>query len=577
MAAQAAGPTTTAAEARAADAWTVDARELDAEAEMRRTFGAKAVRAAQRELGGGGGGGARGGRGAAAPRALRRVLLVQPRAEWARPSDVAKQRLVDSDDAAVGGRRESRFAFEYTGRYASRLREFEALVQITPDPNMIMELLRDEPGHVAALLQLHEVATQTHQPDLAAEFLERALWAHELAYHPAFVAAWLRGDARLRGALPANAPFFRALHHHALALSARGCHASSLATARLALSLDRDDPTRLALRIDLLALRAHQPAALLALHDAHGATAEWHKYPGYAWSLALASARPTAAASRDGTAPARSYDDVRVGDIPRELKARVASALLDFPMMVPAALHACAASNAAATALSARWQQAFGRSNLEPPSTALRHLVALYWERAAELWSARPLIAWLIDEATHVLDHLDDAALGRGPAACARWWRPGVANPFQGDAYAALRSEQVVIPEEEEGGGPPPGPPVPEVEVVEAADGADGGGGGGFAELAPLEEETEALAARVGELESMLGGGGVAAALRGVIGQRLSVLNERLTQHMIAIDSVELPAATAEAARPVRKALLVRADELCARVDRLSLMQQGEG
>ena len=29
--------------------------------------------------------------------------------------------------------------------------------------------------------------------------------------------------------------------------------------------------------------------------------------------------------------------------------------------------------------------------------------------------------------------------------------------------------------------------------------------------------------------------------------------------------------------RPVRKALLVRADELCARVDRLSLMQQGEG
>ena len=37
------------------------------------------------------------------------------------------------------------------------------------------------------------------------------------------------------------------------------------------------------------------------------------------------------------------------------------------------------------------------------------------------------------------------------------------------------------------------------------------------------------------------------------------------------------PPATAEAARPVRKALLVRADELCARVDRLSLMQQGEG
>ena len=316
---------------------------------------------------------------------------------------------------------------------------------------------------------------------------------------------WRRGSAAtLASAAPSGQ---RALLPRAppprLALSARGCHASSLATARLALSLDRDDPTRLALRIDLLALRAHQPAALLALHDAHGAAAEWHKYPGYAWSLALASARPTAAASRDGTAPARSYDDVRVGDIPRELKARAASALLDFPMMVPAALHACAASNAAATALGGARNRALGRSNLEPPSTALRHLVALYWERAAELWSARPLIAWLIDEATHALDTLDDAALGRGPAACARWWRPGVANPFQGDAYAALRSEQVVIPEEEEGGGRRRGPPVPEVEVVEAADGADGGGGGGFAELAPLEEETEALAAPCGRTRDL--------------------------------------------------------------------------
>ena len=85
---------------------------------------------------------------------------------------------------------------------------------------------------------------------------------------------------------------------------------------------------------------------------------------------------------------------------------------------------------------------------------------------------------------------------------------------------------------------------VPEVEVVEAADGADGGGGGG----AFLEEETEALAARVGELELC----SAAAAWRrrcAASSARPSVLNERLTQHMIAIDSVELPAATAEAAR----------------------------
>ena len=64
--------------------------------------------------------------------------------------------------------------------------------------------------------------------------------------------------------------------------------------------------------------------------------------------------------------------------------------------------------------------------------------------------------------------------------------------------------------------------------------GGEGGGGaggeGGFmAFLAPLEEEYEALAERVGEMEKMVARG-VAAQLRAIIQGRLKSLDERLTQ-----------------------------------------------
>jgi len=42
-------------------------------------------------------------------------------------------------------------------------REFASLQQMSADPNLMLELLRHEPCHVAALLQLHQMATATGQ------------------------------------------------------------------------------------------------------------------------------------------------------------------------------------------------------------------------------------------------------------------------------------------------------------------------------------------------------------------------------------------------------------------------------
>ena len=55
------------------------------------------------------------------------------------------------------------------------------------DPNLLMDLIHQEPCHVAALSQLQQIAVQTGQAELATELLERVLWAHEASYHPGFV------------------------------------------------------------------------------------------------------------------------------------------------------------------------------------------------------------------------------------------------------------------------------------------------------------------------------------------------------------------------------------------------------
>ena len=126
---------------------------------------------------------------------------------------------------------------------------------------------------------------------MAAEFLERVVFAYEASYHPAFVQvappashlpanplylasppaarldpapqAWLRGDARMLAGVAANAPFLRALHAHTVAVSRRGCHHAAVATSLLTLSLDRtSDPTRMRMLLDVLALRASRPHTL---------------------------------------------------------------------------------------------------------------------------------------------------------------------------------------------------------------------------------------------------------------------------------------------------------------------------
>jgi hypothetical protein len=461
---------------------------------------------------------------------------------------------------------------------------------------MLLELLQHEPCHIGALQQLSAIAQQTGQAETAASMLHRVLWAHEASYAPGFVACWLRGEARLRHAHPPNRPFFRALHKHAVALSRRGLHRAAVACATLLLSLERSDPTKIRLWLDILVLRATKPH-LLWLHQLDDPDA-CVRLPGWAFSYAIAlrelEASPppaTVAAATPASPPPWASGSAT---------SHLRTALLTFPGMLPTALQACASGSSSATQLSARWQKMLTEGVIMVGGNiALAHLEALYWERGSELWATTPdRLNWLQQTAKDVLDELDALRIGasaapktaadcgdsvrnvqdEAKAACERrerWYPSGSGgNPFRGLEYTLLRADHVVIPEEEEAQQqppqPPPQPPPEEGGEVPregnnpavAAAPATSGGCGALA-LAPMLEEAEALQSRLDEMERLTRGGGAAPHLKPLLAQRLKALDERLTIQMINIDGVD---ASSDEAREAKRALTRRMDELCARV-----------
>jgi len=419
---------------------------------------------------------------------------------------------------------------------------------------------------VAALLQLHQIAVQTGQLERASDLLERALYSFEQAYHPTFVQTWLRGAARLSYQLPQNQPFFRALHLHMVALGRRGCVHAALAAATLLLSLDHDDPTHALLWADVLALRAKDHQTLLSLNAVLSQRAA--RLPG--WLLSLAFAKRAVEQQADATVAQQ-----RVATANSSATQQLRETLLAFPQLLPAALQASGAANLAQTNLAARWG---ARLLTERTNSALEHLAVLYFERAHDLWSGAREVRWLMDEAEHCLKLLDAPEEGASARLLLEecttrvhaWYPPGGVDYYRGVEFAALLSEQVVIPQEEEPepNQPPPQPPPPPPEVAAAAHVEHLEGDDDFlSRLAALHVNTEAFDERVAEMERVLSQG-AAPALRQVIVLRLKNLGEQLTQHHLAIDAL-MTDSVGDAAREALRQLSRRVDGLCMRVDAL--------
>ncbi|KAJ2817022.1 hypothetical protein IWW50_006301, partial [Coemansia erecta] len=261
----------------------VDAKHLDAEAEIKRMFGSAAVKDAGRRAG--------------QRIRSRRLALSHPKAAWPamRAAPGVEMRAVGADqgaDQVTGGQGVDRvtggqvFAVEHTERFRAVQLEFLGAV-MTHDADAIAALAYRHPYHVDALLQLSEILKQTGGDfSEAGALVERALYAFEQGFAARF--SITNGLGRLDFRRIESRGLFLALFRHMQFMARRGCWRTAFEVNKALLALDPvGDPYGALLTLDFHAMKSRQFEYVRQFVD----TWTWSRVdllPGWAYSRALA-------------------------------------------------------------------------------------------------------------------------------------------------------------------------------------------------------------------------------------------------------------------------------------------------
>ncbi|KAF9434702.1 Transcription factor 25 [Entomortierella beljakovae] len=248
---------------------SVDTRFLDADAEMKKMFGARVVNSEIKDR--------------RYVKAVKKLLLAQPRNTWQiRRASGLSMEIVESDEKEGT----TTFKIVHSEFYQKTQLKFLAAVA-SYDPNNLVMLLRDSPFHIDSLLQLSEVSKHNGDNSLAGEFIEQALYAFEKSFHSLFNIA--SGTVRLSFMEVENRPFFLAIHRHIQFLGRRGCWRTAFEFNKLLLSLDpKHDELGSLFSIDFYALKAQEYTYLLKLYERLKQDHGLDRLPNFAYSTALA-------------------------------------------------------------------------------------------------------------------------------------------------------------------------------------------------------------------------------------------------------------------------------------------------
>ncbi|KAF9146139.1 Transcription factor 25 [Mortierella sp. GBA39] len=247
----------------------VDTRFLDADAEMKKMFGARVVNSEIKDR--------------RYAKVAKKALLAQPRGTWpVRKASGLSMDIVDQDEKE----RITTFKVVHSEYYQRTQLKFLAAVA-SYDPNNLVMLLRESPFHIDSLLQLSEVSKHNGDNGLAGEFIEQALFAFEKSFHSLFNIA--SGSVRLSFQEVENRSFFLALHRHIQFLGRRGCWRTAFEFNKLLLSLDpKHDELGSLLSIDFFALKAQEYVYLQKLYERLQEEHGLSQLPNFAYSMALA-------------------------------------------------------------------------------------------------------------------------------------------------------------------------------------------------------------------------------------------------------------------------------------------------
>lgn len=150
------------------------------------------------------------------------------------------------------------------------------------------------PYHIDSLIQLSDISRMSDDTQMAADFIERALYALQSCFHPSFNfiskgANQSPLNYKLDYNRVENRCFFIALFKHIIYVGGKACYRTSLELCKLLLSLDvQGDPLGCILLIDFYAIRSSQYEYLIEFYETLNDSKHLYLLPNIAFSIALA-------------------------------------------------------------------------------------------------------------------------------------------------------------------------------------------------------------------------------------------------------------------------------------------------
>lgn len=346
----------------------VDHRNLNPENELMRIFGSQVVRGEQRQE--------RSRRQRNRP-VQRSSKLVQPKDNWhpTGGSGLSMKYLGEEEG----------FQFEHSPTYQKHQFDFYDAVE-SGHPEAIAGVLQKQPYHIDSLIQISDFHRINEDFQVAAEFIEKAIYGMECAFHSRFNIA--AGNCHMPYNRPENRALYLCIFKHIMHLGRRGCNRTAFEFCKLLLSLDpSDDPLDCMSMIDFYALRSDQHEYLLRLETEALSCEASKQVPNFAFSIALAHFK----------------DAIKKGSDTKAADERLQDALIFFPVMLIPLLDQCCVQPDKRVST----HPFFNSKELLDMSSELDRLVTLYVKRCESCWKEMEVMSWLERNVLAVLDIFD--------------------------------------------------------------------------------------------------------------------------------------------------------------------------
>ncbi|KAI6129363.1 transcriptional repressor TCF25-domain-containing protein [Pisolithus croceorrhizus] len=388
---------------------SVSLAHLDAESELRKFFGSRAVTAAESSESGPSQSHRRR-RGM--PSGTSRSQLTRPNRSWSlmKPREGLSLRPLTEAETSRKARRGPAcsgkwWAVEYTRRYKGATRDFIGAVR-SGAPDALWGVLHALPWHADTLLQLGELYRHREEYSTAVEHVSRAIFAYERAFLGAF--SFTSGTNRLDFDFVENRPFFLAIHQQVIDLQRRGCPRTAFEHARLLFSLEPlTDPHGSLLHLDFLAVKAGMSDWLLDIwkvyQSRHDVIEDGGEYmdpsvlPGWAFARALLL-RMEEKVRRD-----------RGEDVKEESTEALKQAISAYPSVVPLLADKCEIFLSADIRSHKEFRIRTDNVGLSRTESVLHLLSHIYAIRSASLWKLPDLSSWLASTTAALLPHLSSS------------------------------------------------------------------------------------------------------------------------------------------------------------------------